>query len=92
MHLDGVKIHHCILHACGQTKEKQVAFNYALRILLMKPRWNSTSKMFVAAGVSTFQVVLRKLMYNCVFRLDVSEIEILVTTKIRFSTTVLWRH
>lgn len=54
----------------------------------MRPRWNSAGKMFVAAGVSTFKTVLRKLMYKLLCLLDVSEIE----TKIRFSTTVLWRH
>lgn len=55
---DGMMIYLCILHACGQTTEKQVVFNDDLRILLRilsySPRWNSASEIFVVAGVSTF--------------------------------------
>ncbi len=74
-----------------------IAYNDAIRVLLKRPRSCSASKKFVAAGVNTFQTVLRNLMYECIRQLNASENEIiLVLSDIRFSTThyqsQLWRH
>jgi len=72
-------------------------YNNAMRILLNRPRWSSASEMFVAAGVNTFQAVLRNRMYKFICRVDDSKNSIImVLSNIKFSTTPyqsqLWRH
>ena len=54
-----------------------MAYNDAIRLLLHVPRWHSASEIFVIAGVSTCDALLRQLMYNFMCRLDKSENKII---------------
>lgn len=75
----------------------KVAYNDAMRTLLRQPRWCSASNMFVAAGVSTLEAILRHHMYKFICRINDSKNVIIVAlSNIRVSTTryesQLWRH
>jgi len=66
-------------------------------ILLKRPRRTSASEMFVAAGVNTFNEVLRNVMHKCICRVDESENEIIIyLSNVKYSTTryqsQLWNH
>jgi len=52
-----------------------------MRILLKRPRWTSASERFVAAGVNTFNAVLRNCMHKFICRVDDSENEIMFLSK-----------
>ncbi|KAL7383434.1 hypothetical protein ABVT39_010640 [Epinephelus coioides] len=56
----------------------RVAYNDAMRLLLHVPRWYSASQLFVSSNVPTCQALLRKLMFNFMCRLDLSENSIIM--------------
>ena len=51
----------------------KVAYNDAMRLLLRVPRWHSASQLFVSSNIPTCQALLRKLMFNFICRLDLSD-------------------
>ena len=55
-----------------------MAYNDAMRLLLRVPRWHSASQLFVSSNVPTCQALLRKLMFNFMCRLDLSENSIII--------------
>ena len=75
----------------------KVAYNDCMRILLNKPRRSSASDPFCNAGVSTFQALLRGLIYKFICRLNVSQnsfVMLLVNPRfsaIRYQSS-LWKH
>ena len=51
----------------------KVAYNDCLRILLRKPRWTSASDLFCQTRISSFEALLRNLMYKFICRLNQSQ-------------------
>ena len=51
----------------------KVAYNDSLRILLRKPRWTSASELFCQSRISSFEALLRNLMYKFICRLNHSQ-------------------
>lgn len=54
---------------------------------MKKLRWLSASEMFVTAGVSAIEALVRSLMYKFIWRLNTSENEIVGSMDMRFETT-----
>ena len=78
-------------------RKLKVAYNDALRILLKKPRGGSASQLFCEVGLTTFQALLRNLMFSFKCRLDGSQNEIIkMMTNPRYSTvrysSCFWNH
>ena len=78
-------------------RKLKVAYNDALRILLKKPRGDSASQLFCTNGLTTFQALLRNLMYSFKCRLDGSHNEVInVMINPRYSAvryqSHMWNH
>ena len=50
-----------------------VAYNDCLRVVLRKPRWTSASDLFCQSRISSFEALLRNLMYKFICRLNLSQ-------------------
>ena len=78
-------------------RKLKVAYNDALRILLKEPRGGSASQLFCINRLTTFQALLRNLMYSFKCRLDGSTnkvIQVLVNPRcsvLRYQSK-LWMH
>ena len=75
----------------------KVAYNDCLRILLKKPRWTSASELFCSVRISSFEALLRNLMYKFICRLNASQnhvVQLLTDPKqsaVRYSSPS-WQH
>lgn len=75
----------------------KVAYNDCLRILLKKPRWTSASELFCSARISSFEALLRNLMYKFICRLNSSQngvVQLLIDPRlsaVRY-LSLSWKH
>lgn len=75
----------------------KVAYNDALRILLKKPRSTSASLLCSQVHVSTFQALMRNLMYRFICRVNNSENSLIMMlanpgfSVVRYQSS-LWKH
>ena len=78
-------------------RKLKVAYNDALRIFLKKPRGGSASQLFCNYGLTTFQALLRNLMYSFKCRLDGSLNEVITVlvnprhSSVRYRSHI-WKH
>ena len=73
------------------------AYNDCIWILLKKLSWCSPSNLFCNAGVSTFQALLRNLMYKSICRLNDSQDAIIMRLanpgfSVVQNQSPLWKH